>query len=745
MNVQLECKASLQLQITACSRYRLWINGQPVLSGPCRSSVHRYFYDAIEVGEYLQVGENVFAVQVLLCDNSSISDWNTDPRYPIFSVETPPTAHRLAASGTAVDENGNVLADVHTGKAPWKVSLDNTWSLVRNMDAADNLGAVWEQIDFTRTPSQWKLPSFNDTLWSTAISLEPVLPGAEQQYGILKKFPLEARPIPLLNEIPCTLTRELGGPVFGGRESITVEPHRSVRLLLDAEGQCNGYMRYRMDGGTGAKLTFTYFEKFVRGVDEVPRDDWQHGEIGPSQKDSIIAGGGELIYEPFWYRSLRFLQIEIETAEEPLVLFRPEIRKTGYPLPAVSTVRSSAPWVEPVYEMAVRTLRCCMTDAYMDCPFWEQMQYPMDTRLQALFTYACGADTALAKKALQDFHDSTLPMGLVQGHAPSAPKQIISTFSLHYIFMLYEYWQRTGDLDLLQQYRTDVDRILDYYDRHIGPSGLVEDLGYWDFVDWQDAWADNAGCPGATKSGPSTIINLMYGKALLAGSEIWAAAGRPPLSLEYQTRQKAIAERVQALCWDEDKGLYREGPDYPEYTQHAQAWAVLNGLVSGPDAKALMERTMTDPDILRCGYSTCFELFRACEQAGCYHLTQSLMDWWIHMVEEHCSTCPETKADSRSECHGWSAVPIYELIAVSAGFRRADGDPGRIVVRPHMDLLPDLEGTNETEYGTVQYRYQRNGDKLQYEITLPEGLQGTFVGADGTRVPLQPGYNRIDE
>lgn len=320
----------------------------------------------------------------------------------------------------------------------------------------------------------------------------------------------------------------------------------------------------------------------------------------------------------------------------------------------------------------------------------------VDTALARVETFA------KAKKALQDFHDSILPMGLVQGHAPSAPKQIISTFSLHYIFLLHEYWQRTGDLDLLQQYRTDVDRILDYFDRHIGPSGLVEGLGYWDFVDWQDAWVDNAGRPGATKQGPSTIINLMYGKALLAGSEIWAAAGRPPLSLEYQARQKAIAKRVQALCWDGERGLYREGPDYPEYTQHAQAWAVLNGLVSGPDARALMERTMADPDILRCGYST----------------------------------CPETKVNSRSECHGWSAVPIYELIAVSAGFRRADGDPSRIVVRPHMDLLPDLEGTYETEYGPVQYRYQRSEDRLRYELTLPVGLHGTFVGPDGTRVSL---------
>ena len=83
----------------------------------------------------------------------------------------------------------------------------------------------------------------------------------------------------------------------------------------------------------------------------------------------------------------------------------------------------------------------------------------MDTRLQALFTYVCSTDTKLARKALQDFHDSILPMGLVQGRAPSNPLQVISTFSLYYIFMLLEYYQRTGDLKVLKLYRSDVDGI----------------------------------------------------------------------------------------------------------------------------------------------------------------------------------------------------------------------------------------------------------------------------------------------
>ena len=43
--------------------------------------------------------------------------------------------------------------------------------------------------------------------------------------------------------------------------------------------------------------------------------------------------------------------------------------------------------LEEVYDICLRTLENCMMDTYMDCPYYEQNQFPMDTRLQALF---CG-------------------------------------------------------------------------------------------------------------------------------------------------------------------------------------------------------------------------------------------------------------------------------------------------------------------------------------------------------------------
>lgn len=744
LEVDLEQGAQLTADISANSRYRLWINAEPVLSGPCRSDKFRQYYETVELGSYLRPGKNVLAVQVLLCDSMYVKEGPEDNRAPLNSVETLPAGHRLAMEGLVKDAEGNVLAEITTGKAPWKVWLDNSYYLTKEPVVNGNMGALTEKIDYRRTFTDWKQVDFDDSSWREGERLEPVKCGFEMLFGILKTFMMEKRPIPLLYERPDTLQKELGEGVMKDADFVTVEPGQRCSLLFDGETLFNAFCRYETEGGRDAEISFTYFEKFTKGIDEVKRDDYINGEIGKNgQTDRIVLNGGKLVYEPFWYRTMRFLRIEIQAAGEAVRFYRPRLRRTGYPLNPGSFVKSDAPWVEKVYEMCVRTLQGCMMETYMDCPFWEQMQYPMDTRLQALFTYVCSTDTKLARKALQDFHDSMLPVGLIQGRAPSNPKQIISTFSLHYIFMILEYYKRTGDVEILKLYRADVDMILEYYDRHIGVQGLVENLGYWDFVDWQETWNESAGRPAAVSKGASAIINLMYGLALLNGAEINELTGRQGLAEEYRDRQRSIVSRIQETCWDAERGMYREGPAYQEFSQHAQSWAVLNGMLPGEEAAEVLRRTFEEEDVLRCYFSTCYELFRACEKAGCYELTSRQMDWWIRLLDEHCTTCPETPSNSRSECHAWSALPMYELIAVIAGIRREPGRPHRVEICPHMDYLPNLEGKMVTEYGDILFCYAPEGKGMRYEIALPEGMAGRFLREDGTAVELKCGRNVI--
>ena len=589
---------------------------------------------------------------------------------------------------TAAEEK--VLADVTTGTADWKVYLDDSFYLVAEPFISDNLGASIEHLDFAKSPTGWKTASFDDSAWRKADAIESVEWGDfEKNVGLYLDFHMKERPIPLLMEEPCVLTGELGEPVFGQQDQITVRAHGKQTLLFAVDVLRNTYPSYRFAGGKGTKVSFTYFERFVsaEGEPEVRRDDYEHGEIGPNGlTDTIVLAaeqGEETVYEPFWYRTFRFLQIEIDAGEEDVTFFRPTYHRTGYPLNARSRITSSAPWVEQLFAMCVHTLGGCMMETYMDCPFWEQMQvshgYPAAGHVYLCVQqrYGPGEKGPGGFPLLQDSRGTGA--GESAHRIPSGYYHLLSLLYLH-----------AGGLLRADRGCGDPSAVpggcrMRFWTTTTARSDPQDWWNIWitgPFVDWQTAWGVSGGKPEAMLHGPSTIINLMYAYALLTGAKIQEAVGRSALAGEYRDRQREICGRVQNLCWDTERQMYREGPDFFQFSQHAQSWAVLNGMVSGKEAKALMARTFAEKDVLRCFFSTCYELFRACELAGCYGLTKQQMDWWIDLIDKHCTTCPETPVDSRSECHAWSAQPMYELMAVIAGIRRGTPGTSEFVICP---------------------------------------------------------------
>ena len=77
----------------------------------------------------------------------------------------------------------------------------------------------------------------------------------------------------------------------------------------------------------------------------------------------------------------------------------------------------------------------------MDTPYYEQLQYVGDTRVQALISYAVAGDDRLALQALRAFDQSRIPEGLTRSRYPSSLPQTIPTFSLLWIGMVHDYWQ----------------------------------------------------------------------------------------------------------------------------------------------------------------------------------------------------------------------------------------------------------------------------------------------------------------
>ena len=120
----------------------------------------------------------------------------------------------------------------------------------------------------------------------------------------------------------------------------------------------------------------------------------------------------------------------------------------------------------------------------MDTPYWEQLQYVGDTRIQALISYAVTGDDRLAKQAIQNFDDSRIPEGLTQSRYPTSQPQIIPTFSLLWIGMLHDYWMYRPDPSPVKAALPGTRTVLTWFSQYEQPDGLLRKLPWWSFIDW---------------------------------------------------------------------------------------------------------------------------------------------------------------------------------------------------------------------------------------------------------------------
>ena len=184
-----------------------------------------------------------------------------------------------------------------------------------------------------------------------------------------------------------------------------------------------------------------------------------------------------------------------------------------------------------------------------------------------------------------------------------------------------------------------------------------------------------------------------------------------------------MREAVNRWCVDEN-GLCQDGPGVKQYSQHCQVFAVLTGTVSPEQGRHNLALTLERPEQFeQCSVAMCWYLFRALEKCGLYRYTDRLWNIWRQMPAQHLTPCPEDPLLSRSDCHGWGALALYELPAAVLGVR--PGKPGfeEIMVAPQTENLDWAEGTVPTPKGDVSVSWHKDP---QGKVTVcakgPEGV-----------------------
>jgi alpha-L-rhamnosidase len=542
---------------------------------------------------------------------------------------------------------------------------------------------------------------------------------------ILEPWKLAKRPIPPLPEIPTDMNSAVCSKgcidkstweTFVRGVPVSIPAERTVVVELEAIELTTGFLRLEFDSSSTTKIRVMCSESYetpmARGGPGAKRQkndrtDHINGKLyGPS--DFYTSKPGKNVFEPFWFRAFRYIQLEVSTSNAPATLLSFQYRKTQYPLDIGTTIQAS-PELENMWQISLNTLKNCMHETYEDCPFYEQNQFIMDSRLQMLFTYQISTDDRLARKTMQEFYASRREDGLLEAQFPNSGRCVnIPQFSLFWILMIHDHMMYFGDQKLVRRYLGTVDGILDHFDVRLNEISLVGQFEeeMWPFVDWVAEWHGNTGLhsmgiPRAYWSGAATYNSLIYAFVLQHAADLCDFVHRPDTASEYRRRSRSIIEAVNAHCFDGE--LYSDGPDSQDRSQHPQIFAVLSGAIQGEAAANLMRRTILDSLLPRCSYALSFYLLRAAAQAGVYEeLFPYLVAPWRKMMSQNLTTWAEDDVMFRSDCHGWSASPINEIVSKIFGLSPASAAYRSLKIEPAFSILPPhAEGDFVTKDGKI--------------------------------------------
>jgi alpha-L-rhamnosidase len=714
---------------SADNRYELFVNGQRAAEGPARCDLMHWRYETLDIAPHLQAGRNVLAAVV----------WNY--------AELAPMAQMTNETGFLLQGDGPAEEVVNTGKS-WKVMEDKGVQPIR-YSSGDLHGyfvvGPGERVDASRYPWGWETPDYDDSAWvaaSTATSAGPR--GALDSPS---RWFLVPRNIPLMEETPQRLARlvraagaEAGSGFVEGNAPVTIPANSHASLLFDQAHLTTAYPELMVSGGRGSDVKLTYAEALFKNHQKGNRNETEGREIFGYHDEFLPDGGTHRRFRSLWWRTWRYLQLDVTTQSDPLVVEDLRSAFSAYPFEERAQFTSDDPELQKMWEVGWRTARLCAHETYMDCPYYEQLQYGGDTRIQVLISLYMTGDDRLVKNAIESLDESRTPEGLTQSRYPSWLPQYIPPFSLFWIGMLHDLWWYHGDADFVRGYLPGVRGALGWFESRLAPSGLLGQMEWWNFVDWCDEFKD--GVPPMEKDGQSSILSLQFVAALRAAADLEVALG----SAQQAAHDRALAARISAAvyktCWDAQRHLMADTPAHKTFSQHASIMAVLVDAVPGADQPALMKTVLSDPSLTQATYYFRFYLFRAMKKAGLGDQYLEQLGPWRKMLSLGLTTWAEKPEPTRSDCHAWSAHPNFDLLATVAGIEPAAPEFRQVEIHPHLGALRDLKATLPHPQGEIRVDYHRQGKSLTAEVTLPEKLSGWFEW-QGKRVALHGGSQRL--
>ncbi len=786
------------LSITVDGRYLLTVNGAELGRGPVRCSPLFQRYDEYDLAPYLKAGRNVLAVLVHTYGRDTAF-------YETVKGMWQPTFGDGGLWTEGFAASGSRRTDLSTDGA-WRCLQSAAW----RQDAPQSnhsLGFI-EDLDGEAIDPRWVDADFDDSQWDEARALIAGGGGPESDYG-----GMETRPFPTL--LPRAIPMLEGRLVAAERivwtrglaadpdidwhrrsyeERLIEPPERSIERGADLLKLADGKTRIKTTAGRDVAVLLDFgkimtgrpwFEVEAAGgeIIEIACAESLPGEWSPQGPEPDArptpkpwlgadthlcryrARPGVQRFERFEWCAIRWMQVTIRDAPGGVVFRGLGARLTNYPVEQRGRFASSDPLLDKLWTTGAYTLRQCMHDAWEDCPSREQRQWLGDVTVENLAGWAAfGPQVApLTAKFLQQAAESQRSDGLTQMFAPGDHRGdglLIPDWTLQWILAAGDHWRYTADLASVERIFPSVVKALDWFERLIGPSGLLADLPYWHFMDWS----------GVGRQGEAAALNGQLAGAFQSAALLAKAVGWSAKAKTFSARARSIGAALEVRHWDGRRGAYvdsvdpRTGAQDLRMSQHGNAAIALWGRASPRRTARALDR-ITDrrrltftpgPPIAPGGQplepeggvvlaNTFYShfVYEALARHGRLGDALDLMrERFGPMLEKGATTLWESFAPTASLCHGFSASPTYQLTRRVLGVSPSAPGFATVAFSPDLAGLDHAQGVAPTPFGDVEVKLERDGDGFIAQACLPAGLRLEVRGRADPRTHQPKGRRR---
>ncbi|MEK8131870.1 family 78 glycoside hydrolase catalytic domain [Paenibacillus filicis] len=610
------------LDISADDYYKLYINGHFVAQGPAQSEADHYYYNRLEVGEFLQPGPNVIAVHVYYQGLLNRA-WNS------------------------ADYRQGLIAELTAGGRMIAVS-DGTWKARRAEDnqPGDIFGydtQFTEHIDARKTERGWRELDFDDSSWSEAhVSKQTDYVFIEQPTPALTVY----------HKLPQAVT-QLGPD----------------RYLIDFGEEITGQFTMEASGRAGDTIE-------IRCGEELEEDGLSvrfQLRCNCLYRDLWTLSGRHDRFESYDYKGFRYVEVAGgELAVDP-DSFGAVVRH--YPLEEDNCrFHSSDERMNAIFQICKNGVKAGAQEHYVDCPTREKGQYLGDNTVIGHSHMLLSGDFRLYRKTIGQFaRSSTLCPGLM-AVVPGHFMQEIADFSLQWPGQVLEYYRYSGDLDFVRDMYPHAKRLLEHFRQYDRGDGLLHEItDKWNLVDWPRELRDGYDFELAKPIGPGchNVINAFYLGCVRSVDEMGEILGMP-----IESELPRLKQRFLEVFYDPALRLFRDAEGSGHHALHSNTLPLLFGLAPTESVPAVVE--LIRGKGFSCGVYFAYFVLRALAQAGEHALMTELLlseeqRSWGNMVKEGATACFEAWGKDQkwntSLCHPWASAPVPVLIENIIGLK----------------------------------------------------------------------------